>query len=205
MAIAKHIQVANTLGAKAGFKAYMATSAPTAAERQAEIRSAGNSKAQFVAYCDIFGDQLKGPKATAAVSSKSDDERASTIERVLRLLGKDGSADSDDDTPGASIQVVEDEPEAPSIDELTTDELLDLLVARLQGDEVPASKPSKARNTRRANTGGSLEFTYNGNSHWVVISETKTRYRARKDDGRESNFKKSTFDKLRKQGIIVVL
>lgn len=57
-----HLQVAHgertfegRTGPKAAFDFYMSQKVHTARERQAEIRSAGNKKAQFPVYCDIFG------------------------------------------------------------------------------------------------------------------------------------------------------
>lgn len=56
-----------SLPAKQGFRQYMAT-APlndTIAVRQAQIREAGNAKAQFLAYCAMFRDEASvAPKAT---------------------------------------------------------------------------------------------------------------------------------------------
>lgn len=64
-----HITEARTNGAKSGFNAYMATRVHTAAKRQAEIRSAGNKKQQFAAYCAIFGDQFGTVSGNGAVRS----------------------------------------------------------------------------------------------------------------------------------------
>lgn len=99
--MSRHILIARTEGAKAGFNAYMATKVHTAAARQAEIRSAGNKKAQFNAYCAIFGDQFGTVNGNGAVRSNEqvDDARDSvlaalqgdpeaTIQKLARLLGR---------------------------------------------------------------------------------------------------------------------
>lgn len=99
-----HIALARTEGPKAGFNAYMATRVHTAAKRQAEIRSAGNKKQQFQAYCAIFGDQFGPVTGTGAVRSEA--QRESVTEKLARLLSRD--------TVGVEVEA----PSAPAVDPL---------------------------------------------------------------------------------------
>lgn len=101
-----HISLANTVGPKAGFDAYMAGTVHTAEARRAEIRSAGNKKAQFNAYCALFGDQFKPVSGNGAVHSAEqvEDVKDSLLSRIAQKLGV---------TVAELAEVVEDEPETP--------------------------------------------------------------------------------------------
>lgn len=92
--MSKHITLARTVGPKAGFNAYMATKVHTAAERQAEIRSAGNKKAQFDAYCAIFGDQFGPVKGAGA--ARSNEQRTEVVENGTSLLQRLGIRKAND-------------------------------------------------------------------------------------------------------------
>lgn len=84
----RHIELARTEGPKAGFRSYMASNVPTAAARREEIRSAGNSKAQFDAYCALFGDQFGSVKGAGAVRAESQREEVRENGLLSRIAAK---------------------------------------------------------------------------------------------------------------------
>jgi hypothetical protein len=97
-----HIQIARTQGAKAGFRHYLAQHTPTAAARRAEIRSAGNSKAQFEAYCAIFGSQfgpVNGNGAVRAEEQREEVRENGAVAELRRLAAKLGVRVVTDESP----------------------------------------------------------------------------------------------------------
>jgi hypothetical protein len=108
-AIAAHIKAARERGPKAGLKAYLAATSPLARERQADIRSADD---KLVRYCEIFGEQIglnaSAPATAARVEHDEDATESSLYQRFLRFIASEGEDVSD--VPGATIQVVADEP-----------------------------------------------------------------------------------------------
>jgi len=176
-AIAAHIRTAREHGPKAGFNAYMRTNAPTARERQDEIRSAGNKKEQFKVYCAIFSDQLG---TTPSAATRSNDQRESVLEKIARKLGVS--------TGELSELVDEDDDEV--------------------GVQVEAPARTTRTNTRKPNAAKLIvgsEFLYHGTnnvSEWEVIKVRQSSYRAKNANGRESNWKISTVEKLVKDGKI---
>lgn len=94
-----HVETARTEGAKAGFRQYVARLA-TFGEGTAQAKaldallSAGNQKAQFAYYCELFGDKFANGNA-AATQERSDDQRQAAIEAIL--------ADEDEDEVGVQV------------------------------------------------------------------------------------------------------
>jgi hypothetical protein len=82
VALAKHLQIAQTQGPKAGFNAYVETlersGLDTAQASLNEIRGKGNKKAQFEFYCAKFGNKFG---ATPASVDEADD-----LAEQLRVL-----------------------------------------------------------------------------------------------------------------------
>lgn len=82
MALAKHLQIAQTQGPKAGFNAYVETlersGLDTTRASLAELRSKGNKKAQFDFYCAKFGSKFG---ATPAKVDETED-----LQEQLRVL-----------------------------------------------------------------------------------------------------------------------
>lgn len=74
MALARHIQIAQTQGPKAGFNAYVETLERSGLEQAraslAEIQGKGNKKAQFEFYCSKFGGKFG---STPAKVDEADD------------------------------------------------------------------------------------------------------------------------------------
>lgn len=123
---AKHIEIAQTQGPKAGFNAYIETlersGLNTAQASLAEIRSKGNKKAQFDFYCSKFGGKFG---ATPTKVDEGDDLQAqirSLQARLAELQGQGigvvapvGVEDDDEDTSlddvddGWGVQDVVDE------------------------------------------------------------------------------------------------
>lgn len=109
MALASHIRTAQTEGPKAGFTAYMEhlerSGLPTVQEKLATIKAAGNKKAQFEAYCAMFG------KHFGTTPQKSDEFEAlkAQLAEVTAALGALQAG-------GTGVQVVEDED--TSLDEI---------------------------------------------------------------------------------------
>lgn len=99
-----HIKLAREQGPKAGFNAYMASNIHTAADRREQIRSAGNKKAQFEAYCALFGSQfgpVKGAGAIRAEAQREDVRESGLLARLAALVGVDT------DTLAAKLNTVE--------------------------------------------------------------------------------------------------
>lgn len=112
---AAHIEIARTQGAKAGFRHYLAQHTPTAAARRAEIRGAGNSKAQFEAYCAIFGSQFGPVSGNGAVRSEAqrvevrENGAIAELRRLAKKLGVNISVDEspvEDDTEDEAEVIV---------------------------------------------------------------------------------------------------
>lgn len=127
---AKHITIARESGPKAGFNSYM--NGRGRHLHRDEIREAGNAKAQFEAYCSLFGDQFGTVSGNGAARSES--QRESVIAKLAAMLT--GAPESTDD----GVQAFEDDPEEN--DEVS------ILVARLAelGVTLPATEtPRKAK------------------------------------------------------------
>src|SRR2546423_873461 len=103
---AKHIQIARSSGPKAGFNAYM-NGRGQHLGRQSEIREAGNAKAQFEAYCSLFGDKFG--KVSGNGATRSESQRESVIAKLAAMLT--GAPESADD----GVQVFEDEEETDEV------------------------------------------------------------------------------------------
>lgn len=100
-----HLTIASEDGAKAGFRAYMASNAPLAEKRREEIRSAGNGAKQFNAYCAFFKKDLDRIAAERRAAEQRDDVQdnivsadeldsfqgvpESVVRKLARLLGRD--------------------------------------------------------------------------------------------------------------------
>lgn len=91
-----HIQIARgeraidgRTGPKAAFDFYLSQNTPTAQAQRDEIRSAGNAKKQFTAYCAKFGDQFGIVNGNGAV--RSEGQKDTVRETVARLLGRTGN------------------------------------------------------------------------------------------------------------------
>lgn len=90
-------EVEGRVGPKAAFEFYMGQSIPTARATQDEIRSAGNKKRQFEAYCAKFGHQFGPVNGNGAVRSEGQREdsrenglsaeQEGIIEKLARKLG----------------------------------------------------------------------------------------------------------------------
>lgn len=185
-AIAAHIRTARESGAKAGFNAYMRTNAPTARERQDEIRAAGNKKAQFAVYCEIFADQLG---TTPSAATRSNDQRVSVIERIARKLGVSTSELNDlidEDENEVGVQVEATTPRKP---------------AQARAGRKPAAK--SVPKGKLLSVGD--EYLYHGKKkvgEWVIRKVLATHYVCENDNGRQSNWKHTTFHKLVDSGKI---
>jgi hypothetical protein len=110
-----HIAIARSQGPKAGFNAYMATRVHTAAKRQAEIRSAGNKKQQFAAYCNIFGSQFGVVNGNGAIRSEGQREevRDNGVVAELRAFAK---------RLGLNVTIQDDEGDEPVVETPTPSE-----------------------------------------------------------------------------------
>lgn len=86
------------LTAKAGMRQYMRVNAPSVAATQRQIKSAGNAKAQFNAYCAKF------PRNEEVAEATTTETQDSLIERLAALIT--GARE-------VGVQVVQDEPKAP--------------------------------------------------------------------------------------------
>jgi hypothetical protein len=120
MSLATHIALAQTEGAKAGFRHYMAQTVHTAAERRAEIRSAGNSKRQFEAYCAIFGDQFRPVSGNGAVRSQAQREDVSedgALTLLRRAAEKLGFSVVKDEAVGVVVEAPAKTKAAPKVKE----------------------------------------------------------------------------------------
>lgn len=143
--LAKHIQTAREDGPKAGFRSYMASSAPTARDRQAQIRSAGNAKAQFEAYCAIFGEQFgNGRVRTAAVEQHNEGRKQTLIERLAAKLGVstgdlDALVEDEDDNVGVVV-LAEPKPKAKT----EAEKLVEQAQALMAQADALNRKPAKA-------------------------------------------------------------
>jgi hypothetical protein len=109
VALAKHIQIAQTQGPKAGFNAYMETldrsGLDTVQALAEEIRSKGNKKAQFEFYCAKFGNKF------GATPTKVD-EHEDLAEQVKVLQARL------EELQGQGIGVVAVEDEDTSLDDV---------------------------------------------------------------------------------------
>lgn len=171
--IARHIQVAREHGPKAGLRQYLAATSPLAADRQADILSAND---KLVRYCEIFGEQIGlngSAKASAARSEIDEGEKASLYERFLAFLRAEGEDVSD--VPGATIQVVEDEP-----------------------------TPTRTSTRAKLVVGDEFLYHGNADTaRWVIAEVNDTHYGARKNGrGKVRPWKVTTFNKLVKSGKI---
>lgn len=135
---AKHIEVAKTQGAKAGFKMWKMnlkrSGIPAVQERLAELEAQGDVAAQFRYYCAEYGDQFgltPKPKRSSGSTSKTQATPASTNDLFAafqEFLAQQAGA-------------TEDEPE----DEIDEDAILDEIE-----EPVAAAKPK--RTTRASGT-----------------------------------------------------
>ena len=175
---ARHITVARDEGAKAGYRFYMAQKAPTARERQAEIRSAGNEKARFAAYCELFRDQLDGVTANPVVQERVEDEQEGLLQRFAEFLGVERSG----------VQVIADETPAP------------------KAKRTPR-KP-KATTKTALSVGSEFTYHGKIASEWTVVRVAKRKgvdtYFAENARGKESPWKVATVESLIARGKIVV-
>jgi hypothetical protein len=180
---ARHITVARDEGAKAGYRFYMAQKAPTARERQAEIRSAGNEKARFAAYCELFRDQLDGVTANPVVQERIETDEQGLFEQFLSWV-KSNKSDE------IGVQVEADETPAPKIERKRT--------------------TRKPRTSAKTALSVGSEFTYHGKveSEWTVVRIAKRKgvdtYFAENARGKESPWKVATVESLIARGKIEV-
>lgn len=173
MALAKHIQIAQTQGPKAGFNAYMETlersGLDTAQASLNDIRSKGNKRAQFDYYCAKFGSKFG---ATPTNVDEADDlaEQLRVLQTRLAEL----------QAQGIGVVAVEDteeiEDEDTSLDDVddgwtqgdtdAENAIGRSLIQRALGAAKP--KRTTARSTRTTNGGNGVSDKENLWRPWAI-------------------------------------
>lgn len=117
IAIARQeVTVEGRTGPRAAFDFYMGQKVPTAHTRQERIRSAGNKKAQFTAYCTEFGSLWAGAPISGNGVVHSESQKESLIEKLANRLN--GNRDN-----GVQAFVEKDEPTVDPIVQGLADKL----------------------------------------------------------------------------------
>src|SRR5688572_22954250 len=109
----RHIIEARTNGAKAGFNSYLA--AP--GRKRESITEAGNKRAQFAAYCAIFGDQFEDATPATVTPAQSASTGGSLLDRFRRPKAEPKPASKPRERKPATVEVngvTISEPDAPA-------------------------------------------------------------------------------------------